>query len=126
MRERELILKSSPCDTNLYGSGPKTTKEARKEGQKPCPHFELCNGMDGTGFKKGRICVMQMGVQVARSCVRHGASVSQQTSVLRERIRVPQDGFIWSPDRKTFRILTNPEEAIQFAQAFARTVLRSN
>lgn len=123
MREKQLILQSSPCDLSFYEGGPKTIAEAKSRGQEYCPHLNECK--KGILNKTtGSLCALRLGVLVAQQCLKQGRSIEQEMlENFRGEVPHPAKGFIWSPDRKIFTFITDHEEAVKKVQEFAEMVL---
>jgi len=125
MKQRNLILQGSPCETNLFNGGPETLAEARSMGSQKCPKYGECS--KGTLHPQtGQQCVMQFGFQVAGFVAkgeRQGVVVASEMADLSAELPNPSKGWISSKDRKTFEVLTERSEVLAAIEAFAREVL---
>ncbi|MFH1671535.1 MAG: hypothetical protein ABH889_02050 [Candidatus Portnoybacteria bacterium] len=124
MREKELVLNGSPCDINLYKDGPRTVAEARKVGRLSCPNLEKCQKGE-LDAKKGYGCIMMRGLQVAQNALKEKHNIDtemQDFGRFLESYRPPK-GFIYSSDRKIFRLITERHEASVKIREFAMTII---
>lgn len=120
MRDQNLVLRASPCDVNLYADGPQTLAAARRS---ICPHFATCNRSGYLG-PHGHQCIMQTGSHVAQFMIRDGTTLEAELRELRQaEASRPPKGWVFSPDREHFEIITDCEAALRKVTAFAQTVL---
>lgn len=120
MREGKLI-QAGGCDRDFYPDGPKTVEEALRIGRSPCPHWEKCeNGFLGPDSHD---CVMKMGIQVAQHVLSKKSSVAEETKNFRKANIHSPKGWIYSPNRKDFRIVPDGEETIKLIEKFVHIVL---
>ncbi len=124
--ERKLIFDGSPCDVNFYEGGPTTCEQARELGREDqiCPWFGRCE--KELHQTTGHMCTMKMGVEVARNTLNERWGVDREMedfqTFLRQDVLAPK-GFVYSPDRVNFELLTDRATAIERIRAFAKKLL---
>ncbi len=125
MKNHLFILEASPCDINLYPDGPKSLSEAKQLGRQLCPFSEKCGKKLNliTGFQ----CVMYFGTQVAQHCINNRHSIETEMKDFKKEFLsfIAHRGFVYSPDRKEFTIITDRKEAFEKIKEFAKMVLES-
>ena len=118
MREKRLVVDGSFCDTNLYPDGVQTVAEAKKKGRDFCPHYKECQG----GFLDTHACVMLYGIEVAKESLKSGSVAVEMREFRREHF-VPREGWVYSLDRKEFKIVPDGEQANLLVEQFAHVAL---
>ncbi len=119
MKERQLILRASPCETNIYADGPETIEEVKKLGKCLCPNHAVCS----RGFSTLRIdgCIMQMATKVAQYVLKGGTLDGEMLDFSREFDF--GNGMFWSPDRKTFETIADKGSAVEKVRSFAKSLI---
>ena len=125
-RERAMIMDGSPCDTNFHADGPRSIAEAKKQGKSPCPHLEECDA-GGLNTNTGYGCLLMYGRDVASFVVERGNTVHDEVHGEFKKFFMsscnPPHGFVWSPDRKTFVLIADKNNALKKVEEFAEQVV---
>jgi hypothetical protein len=87
-----------------------------------CPQFYRCNN-GGLDPKEGFQCVMASGHQVAKNTVDNNTTVEQEMEVFRSKNIHPPKGWMYSPDRREFTIISDGEEIFELVERFAYVAL---
>ncbi len=119
MRERELVLQGSFCDTNLYQGGPKTTAEAIQRGRSFCPHRGECE----RGYLEDHSCAMRFSMEVVRNSIKLGTSIATEMQNFRRGHTRQPKGWVYSLDRKEFKEIPESEQAMLLVEQFTHILL---
>lgn len=124
MRQKSLILEGSPCDTSFHDDGPATVEEAVSRGPDRCPYYDKCYGPQGTlDPKTGHQCIMRYGLEAVQMMHTDRTRIGAQIAKFRALRPAPPKGFIWSPDRKNFEVITDLEAAAGKVAEFAAGIM---
>lgn len=127
MRHLPLLLDPdrNPCITDFHDTGPSTLEEARARGEDRCPRYRQCwePGEGDLHPQDGYQCLLHFGHQAVRMMHEDRTRISEQVAKFRALHPTPAKGFLWSPDRKVFEVVTDFDEAVAKVQEFAIAIM---
>ena len=115
-RERDLILKGSPCDINYFDKTILTVGDAMKRGGDRCPAYGECNSPESS-----YCCVLRTGFEIAQHILR-GSNLKYELKDL-SKADFTGERFRNSVNRMEFRIEQGKGKFLAAAEGFARVVL---
>lgn len=118
-REKDLILKGSPCNVNYFDRKILTIQQAVRKGKTYCPNFETCNNQT-----KDIYCLLRSGLEVAQY-VAKGSSLEKELDDFSQADFLEEE--CWnSMDGKKFEIIKGKAKVLAAVERFARIVLLMN
>ena len=114
-RERELILKGSPCNVDYFDRDLLTVQQVIESGQNyRCINLSQCQRDDNT-------CALQLGLQIAQYVVQ-GNSLEKEMKDFAEAPFIEKE-FWNSVDGKEFKVMQGKAEMLRAVEGFARVIL---
>lgn len=123
MRAKELILQEIPCFVDLGDPSIQTEDDLKKKGHQMCENFKECEA--NPQYR----CVMNMGVEVARSVINFYAiynknAIKKEMEIFKESASLPPKcpGY-YDTQEHGFRVLTDTGEICRRVGECAAQVL---
>ena len=116
-REKDIIVKGSPCDMNYFDKNLLTIQQAKEMGRQYCANLGQCE-------KDNNICALLLGHQTAKYVV-EGKDLKK---VMRdfEEFESINENFWNSVDGKEFILVQGKAKMLRAVEGFARVVLLMN
>jgi hypothetical protein len=116
-REKDLILKGSPCDVNYFDRNLLTIQQAVAKGRTYCSNFKVCE-------TKNTYCSMRSGFEIAQNVVK-GSTLEKELGDFSEADFLKEE--CWnSREGKKFDLVKGKAKWLDAVERFARIVLLMN
>lgn len=121
MRQKQLVLSSSPCDLNFHDETIQTIADVKET---ICPFLKQRCEKELSG-SDGLDCIMLRALHVVQNAIKENHSIKREMKDFREFFATHEavKGFAYSSDRESFEIITGKEEALRLIQEFAHTIM---
>jgi hypothetical protein len=116
-RDRDLILKGSPCNVNYFDRKLLTIRQAIEKGETYCGNFKVCDS-------KESYCALRYGFGVAQNVVK-GSTLEKELRSLSESDVLDEEAWN-SKEGKKFYTIKGAAKWLDTVEKFARTVLLMN
>lgn len=116
-REKDLILKGSPCNVNYFDNDLLTVQQAVEGGQPSCSNLEQCQ-------KDEYLCALQLGHQVAGHVATKGNLEKQMGDFT--GVKFINEKFWNTIDGKKFSLKQGKAKMLRAVEAYARIILSMN
>jgi len=113
-RDKDLILKGSPCNVNYFDRKLLTIRQAIEKGETYCGNFEVCDSQD-------TFCSLRSGFEVAQNVVK-GSTLEKELKSFANSDFLNEEAWN-SKEGKEFYKIKGKAKWLDAVEKFARTVL---
>jgi hypothetical protein len=113
-RDRDLVLRGSPCNVNYFDRKLLTIRQAVEKGETYCGNFEICDGKD-------TLCSLRSGFEVAQNVV-NGSTLEKELKSFANADFLNEEAWS-SKEGKAFYTIKGAAKWLDAVEKFARTVL---